>query len=207
MRGLTDCTVTALCALCFSYKYSTGLYLPGLDECNIAQAANGSLFLISRNCREGNLNKCQMVDDTGTHESGVGSVDTTTLSPMMKGVGNHHFVYSISNDGGEIWSAPQDQEQMLTPVCMASIISFKGASDSAPALYYSSPYSATSRTNLTILASDDNGATFTRSLNLWAGSAGYTGLACGLPGKDDCAVLYSGTGGLNFLRFASADVK
>lgn len=173
------------------YNYSTGLYLPGLDECNIAQAANGSLFLIARNCREGNLNKCQMIDD----------------ATAMKGVGNHHFVYSVSNDGGESWSAPQDQDQMLTPVCMGSIISYKGGSDSAPALYYSSPYSATSRTNLTILASDDNGATFARSLNLWPGAAGYTGLACGLPGDNDCAVLYSGAGGLNFLRFASDDVE
>lgn len=191
------------CALCCSYNYSTGVYLPGLDECNIAQAANGSLFLISRNCREGNLNKCQMSD-----HSTDDPVDATALSgSRAKGVGNHRFVYSISNDGGESWSAPQDQDQMVTPVCMASIISFKGGSDSAPVLYYSSPYSATSRTNLTILASDDNGATFSRSLNLWPGSAGYTGLACGLPGRDDCAVLYSGVGGLNFLRFASADVK
>jgi hypothetical protein len=191
------------CALCCSYNYSTGVYLPGLDECNIAQAANGSLFLIARNCREGNLNKCQMSD-----HSTDDPVDAKALSgSRAEGVGNHRFVYSISNDGGESWSAPQDQDQMVTPVCMASIISFKGGSDSAPVLYYSSPYSSTSRTNLTILASDDNGATFSRSLNLWPGSAGYTGLACGLPGKDDCAVLYSGVGGLNFIRFASTDVK
>ena len=97
---------------------------------------------------------------------------------------------------------------MHTPVCMASVISHQGPVDtSGPALYYSSPYSETSRVNLTILASDDSGASFGRSLNLWPGSSGYTGLACGMPGKNDCGVLFSSTGGLNFLPFSSSDVK
>ena len=72
-----------------TFQFSTGLYMPGLDECNIAQARNGSLYLISRNCMEGDLSKCQMamMDDEGhQNESKTGS---------------HHFVYSISNDGGE----------------------------------------------------------------------------------------------------------
>ena len=78
------------------------------------------------------------------------------------------------------------------------------------ALYYSGPYmySETLRVNLTILASDDFGASFGRSLNLWPGSAGYTGLACGMPGKNDCGVLFSSHGvGLNFLSFSSNAVK
>ena len=33
-----------------TYSFSTGVYKPGMDECNIAQAANGSLMLIARNC-------------------------------------------------------------------------------------------------------------------------------------------------------------
>jgi len=105
------------------------------------------------------------------------------------------------------WTKPQPQLQTVTPVCMGSIISHKGPRDIAgPALYYASPYSKTSRSNLTILASDNNGASFDRSLNLWPGTAGYTGLACGLPGEQDCAVLYDSYQGLDFLRFASKDV-
>ena len=50
---------------------------------------------------------------------------------------------------------------------MASVISYKGKADTTPTLYYSSPYSNTSRINGTILASNDNGATFSRSLNIW----------------------------------------
>jgi hypothetical protein len=91
---------------------------------------------------------------------------------------------------------------------MGSIISHQGPTDAAgPALYYASPYSEISRVNLTILASDTNGASFDRSLNLWPGTAGYTGLACGLPGEEDCAVLYDSYKGLNFLRFSSSHVK
>eukprot|EP01043_Picozoa_sp_COSAG02_P061764 COSAG02_NODE_8364_length_2597_cov_1.446757_2_plen_429_part_00 len=72
-----------------TFNYSTGLYMPGLDECNIAQAANGSLYLISRNCLEADINKCQMA--------------TSPLDEISRSFGNgdHHFVYSISNDGGE----------------------------------------------------------------------------------------------------------
>ena len=81
-----------------TYNYSTGLYLPGLDECNIAQAGNGSLFLISRNCREGNLNHCQMMKQQEDEQGQTAGTDNTGRSG---GTGNHHFVYSISNDGGE----------------------------------------------------------------------------------------------------------
>jgi hypothetical protein len=89
------------------------------------------------------------------------------------------------------------------------VISHKGRADKAEALYYSHPYSTVARVNGTILASDDNGATFSRSLQLWPGGFGYTGLACGLPGHDfDCAVLYdSQSHGLDFLTFLSSDVK
>ena len=95
---------------------------------------------------------------------------------------------------------------------MGSIISYKGISDESPALYYASPYSATGRVNLTILASDDNGATFARSLNLWptdpGRGAGYTGLACGLKGANDCGLLFdSQSHGLDFVTFSSKDVK
>ena len=52
-----------------------------------------------------------------------------------------------------------------------------------------------------------SGASFTHSFLLWPGAFGYTGLACGMAGENDCGVLYSGTGGLNFLPFASKAVK
>ena len=40
-----------------------------------------------------------------------------------------------------------------------------------------------------MLASDDNGVTFRRSLRIDPGGAGYTSLQCGLPAPEDCAAL------------------
>eukprot|EP01052_Picozoa_sp_SAG31_P032801 SAG31_NODE_3634_length_4036_cov_10.699517_6_plen_159_part_00 len=119
----------------------------------------------------------------------------------------HHTVGYT--DGGAHWSKPRNQTDLITPVCQASLISYKGKRDRTVALYYAHPYSTVARVNGTILASDDNGVTFSRSLQLWPGGFGYTGLACGLPGGDfDCAVLYdSQSHGLDFLTFDSSDVR
>ena len=43
---------------------------------------------------------------------------------------------------------------LLTPGCKGSIISYKGPSDSAAAVYFSGPYSTTQRWNLTVMASN-----------------------------------------------------
>ena len=67
--------------------------MPGLDECNIAQSANGSLFLIARNCQQGNLNTCQML-----HEHSSDAAGAAAAGERADGVGDHNFVYSISND-------------------------------------------------------------------------------------------------------------
>ena len=70
----------------------------------------------------------------------------------------------------------------------------------------------------TVLASDSNGESFSRSLQLWPGKPhkpgmgggfGYTGLACGLPGNGwDCAVLFDqDEPGLWLTTFDSSQVK
>ena len=109
----------------------------------------------------------------------------------------------------EHWTKPQNATDLLTPVCQGSVISYKGSADTREALYFSHPYSTTSRHNGTILASDDNGVTFPRRLQLWPGGFGYTGLVCGLPGHEfDCAVLFdSQSHGLDFLTFHSRNVR
>ena len=59
-----------------------------------AQSANRSLFLISRNCREGNLNKCQMMAATDNDDDGDDVSRSSSMDRMsMSGTGNHHFVY------------------------------------------------------------------------------------------------------------------
>jgi hypothetical protein len=82
------------------------------------------------------------------------------------GVGNHLFAMSLSDDGGEHWGPITYQRQLVTPVCQGMVISYQGPSDAAPALYFSGPNSETARVNGTIRASDDNGLTFSRTLDL-----------------------------------------
>jgi hypothetical protein len=66
---------------------------------------------------------------------------------------------------------------------------------------------------MTVLASDDNGEHFSRSLQITNGSSGYSAIVCGIPGqKWDCAVAYNNDGDkggrkVTLALFASSDVK
>ena len=160
----------------------TSLAIEGLDEISIAQLPNGGLGAIIRNCMPG-TGGCQML--TGSASAGGG------------GGGGKRFMWSTSDDGGASWSTPRPHADLVTPVCQGSLLGYDGA------LYFVGPYSTTARHNLTVLASDDSGASFTRALTLWPGNGGYTALQCGgflaagagpLRG-DDCAVLFDGAGG------------
>ena len=125
------------------------------------------------------------------------------LTPKNGGGGR--FQYAISHDGGETFGEIRRHPDLVTPTCEASLISFQNQ------LLFSGPYSTTSRHNLTILASDDDGATFKRSLQLLPAGvyAGYTSLQCGLPGRMNCVVIYEDdiSHSVNVVKFASSDVK
>ena len=188
-----------------SYRFSGELHKPGLDECALAQLHNGSVLAISRSCNvTGGFSSanCETIKN-----------DFSDARGSSAGAGFHHFAYSISNDGGAHWSPLGRLAQTLTPVCQASMTSYKRS------VYYSSPFNADTRRNLTILAADD-GVNFNRSLLLDPGPAGYSSVVCGFPGREDCGVMYDGQnianaskgcrGGkcwVQFIRFASADVK
>ena len=68
-----------------TYRF-TGVYKPGMDECNIAQAANGSLLLIARNCWNGNLRTCQMRRQLVENSAEIVGLEAT-------------FAISMSHDG------------------------------------------------------------------------------------------------------------
>ena len=185
-----------------TFNFSRGVYKKGMDECNIAQVANGSLLLIARNCLAGHLDTCQMRR----------RLADSTSEPA----GSHTFAVSMSHDGGESWGPISQQPQLITPVrmsaaytqssyavqyfcnehnsntwcyvmggvqvCQASIISYQGSQDhNGPALYFSHPYSTTSRTNGTILASDgalERVAVAVHTATSCAPSFSLTGFGC-----------------------------
>ena len=172
-----------------SWDWTDSLHKPGLDECSLAQLPNGSVMAIMRNCYG---QQCQLLTDE-----------------QAEAVGSKRFAYAVSTDGGESFGDIKNHEDLVTPVCEASLLGYNGS------LLFVGPYSEVRRENLTVLASDDNGLHFRRSLQLDPGGAGYTSVQCGLPAPDDCAVLYNnegyalGKGGsdLVFKRFSSAHVK
>ena len=90
------------------------------------------------------------------------------------------------------------------PCSNSAIISYDST------LLFSGPFSETTRHNLTVLASDDGGTTFSRRLVLVPGTAGYSSLACGFEEKGtvnpDCAVLYKASSSVRFVRFRSVDI-
>jgi hypothetical protein len=185
-----------------TFNYSTGVDKLGLDECNIAQAANGSLILIARNCDLSNLGQCGMMK----HKQSL----RNSRRGNSASVGSKMFAMSVSTDGGEHWGPITHQPQLLTPVCQGSMISYQGPTDTSPALYFSGPHSTVTRRNGTILASNDNGITFARSLNIFPynkGAYGYSSLACGMKAEKDCGVLFDNGDRLLFMPFRSSDVK
>ena len=181
-----------------TFQSSGALHQSGLDEGSIAQLPNGSLFTIFRNCFLPGGKGCQ-----GSSSSSNANLTSDELGAARpEGTGGKRFFYSISNDGGIHWTKPKAHVDLVTPVCQGSITGYDGA------LYFAGPYSETGRHNLTILASDDNGATFTRSLVITPGSAGYTGLQCGIAsGPHDCAVVFDAGGKINYMPFSTKDVK
>lgn len=194
-----------------TYNFSSDLNIPGLDECNIAQAANGSLILIARSCDRTNLGQCGMMEHQEQKQKQYQQQSLRSGSNSSgTSVGSKTFAMSVSTDGGEHWGPVIHQSQLVTPVCQASMISYRGPADRFPVLYFSGPYSTTTRKNGTILASDDNGVTFSRSLNIFPyerGVYGYSSLACGMNAEKDCGVIFDNGDRLLFLPFKSADVK
>ena len=153
-------------------------------------------------------------------ESSIVQVQNGSLFAIMRTTHHHPhsrntlFEYAISDDGGDRFGPYKLHPDLVTPVCEGALFAHESG-----ALLFSGPYSQTSRENMTVLASVNNGRSFTRSLSVTTGLSGYSALQCGLPGREDCAILYDGMGesctgishncsaGLMFNRFAFADLK
>ena len=143
---------------------------------------------------------------TGSGSSNLSSpgIDPVTFSSSAPKGSMGSTGSAGSSNGGTEWGPSRLHPDLVTPVCMSALYTHKSG-----ALLFSGPYSETSRVNLTVLASLDNGVSFTRSLTITEGPSGYSALQCGLLGRLDCAILYDAMrgGGLMFSRFAFEDIK
>ncbi|MBA4020656.1 MAG: exo-alpha-sialidase [Pirellula sp.] len=125
---------------------------PHTNECQLAELGDGRLLINCRNHRgkaPGNPNG----------------------KPELAG----RRITAVSSDAGLTWSEPTLADALVEPTCQAGLIRLaKPSADGHARLIFTNPASKTARTHMTIRLSDDDGATWPRSLLLEAGSSGYS---------------------------------
>ena len=133
-----------------------------MDEAWAAQLKNGSVIVFMRNCELANFHDCQMISEpllNNPHPS-----DPPALL-RAGGPGNHRVAYALSSDGGITFGPIRNHPDLLTPVCQASAVEYKGS------LYFAGPHSTTARMNMTVLASDDSEC---RQASIFCGFAAFS---------------------------------
>lgn len=106
------------------------------------------------------VNECQAVELR----------DGAVLLNMRSNRGSNRRAVARSRDGGQTWSAIEDDPALVEPVCQAGMIRSGGA------ILFSNPAS-TRREMMTVRVSLDDGRTWPRSLLLHRGPAAYSCLA------------------------------
>ena len=85
---------------------------------------------------------------------------------------------AISKDGGQSWEAQSHDEELIEPICQASLQRYRWSSDGKPGiLLFSNPASRSGRVNMTLRASEDDGQSWPHSLVLHSGPSAYSDLA------------------------------
>jgi sialidase-1 len=122
-----------------------------------------------------------MVFPNGTNECLVtetsnGSV-LTILRPNTSTLTTKFVQTSYSGDFGLNSTPSQYNTQLVSPICQSSIIQCTNAKNASfNGLYWAGPYNSDSRINLTIRFSVDNGVSWSNSMVVFEGKAGYSDL-------------------------------
>ncbi len=95
----------------------------------------------------------------------------TLLMNMRSNHGRNLRAHSTSTDGGVSWSPLVDAPGLVEPVCQASLVRHEGTRQ----LLFSNP-AATTRVQLTVRASADDGRTWRTLAELHAGPSAYSNL-------------------------------
>jgi sialidase-1 len=127
---------------------------------------------------------------------------------------NHRRLVTVSKDGATKWSKPEFQEQLLEPICMASIVRVPArANAKASRILFANPDNLEAtppkkanpgqgrdRKNLSVKSSDDDGKTWKFNRVLEAGFSGYSDLAVGMDGTVYCLYERGSTDGKNIYK-------
>ena len=160
---------------------------------------SGKTWNSSKSFAARNTNECEAV------ELADGSV---MLNTRNHGAPLHARSVAVSTDGGETWEETHLDPALPEPQCMGSIKRLRMATAGEPAvLLFSNPASATSRANLTLRASFDEGKTWPRALLVKPGDAAYSHLAVLPDGKIALAYETEGYKRIVFQTFELSDLK
>jgi sialidase-1 len=97
--------------------------------------------------------------------------DGKLMLNMRVGGNQNQRVHSISSDGGLSWTPLQQAPQLIDPVCQGSLSSIQ--TDNGYAIFFSNAASTT-RKNMTIKMSIDDGSNWTKQKQIFSGPSGYS---------------------------------
>ena len=108
---------------------------------------------------------------------------------------------AVSDDGGETFGPIRLHPDLLTPVCQGSVLFVKGNT-----ILYAGPRSTSSRVDMTVLASDDDGNTFNRSMLVWHKKSMYSSMQL-LPSGEVILLFERDGGNTSVVRFSVSSLK
>jgi sialidase-1 len=131
------------------------------------------------------------------------------LNATVKDQNNGRAV-AVTNDLGKTWTThPSSNSALPEPVCMASLISadIKTGGITKRVLFFSNPANKTSRSNMTIKASIDEGLTWPQEYHLEINADQGYGYSClTMIDQETIGILYEGTKNLIFQKIPVADI-
>jgi len=136
---------------------------------------NGSSHVIYSDDRGASWKIGGSAEDKTNESAVVERKDGSLLLNMRSYHGKHRRAVQRSRDGGLTWSPLTFDETLIEPVCQASLIAAGRGG-----LLFSNP-AATTRTQLTVRLSADDGASWKASRLVYEGPSAYSSLAM-LPG-------------------------
>jgi sialidase-1 len=111
---------------------------------------------------------------TNGDEAKVVELGNGNILMSIRNRAKEHRLFSLSTDGGETWSEPKLNTTILDPACNGDIIAYtyKGKN----LLLHSLPASPTTRENVTVYVSEDNGETWIPKRCIYKGYSAYSSL-------------------------------